>query len=51
MGHAGAVYLGVDVTDQIGFEVEVLNQGQWVVGFSFCRVLVENLNGIVAAKG
>jgi hypothetical protein len=32
MGHAGAVDLGVDVADQVGLEVEVLDQGQRVVG-------------------
>ena len=30
VGHAGAVDLGDDVADQIGLEIEVLDQGQGV---------------------
>ena len=51
MGHAGAVNLGVDVADQVGFEVEVLDQGQRVIGSGLCGMLVEDFDGIVAAKG
>ena len=50
MRHAGAVDLGVDVADKVGFEVEILDQRQWVVGLGFCGMLVEDLDGIVAAE-
>jgi hypothetical protein len=51
VGHAGTVYLGVDVADQIGLEVEVLDQCQRVIGSRFGGVLIEYLDGIVAAEG
>ena len=48
--HAGAVDLGVDVADQVGLEVQVLDQRQRVVGAGARRVAVEHLDRVVAAE-
>ena len=50
MRHAGTVDLGVDVADKIGLQVQVLNQGQRVVGIGFGSVLPENFAGVVTAQ-
>jgi hypothetical protein len=51
MGHAGAVDLGVDVADEVGFEIEVLNLGQRVVGIALGRMPVKYFDGVVATEG
>ena len=48
--HAGAVDLGVDVADQVGLEIEVLDQRQRIVGPRACGVAAEDLERAVAAE-
>jgi hypothetical protein len=48
--HAGAVDLGVDVADQVGLDVQVLDQRQRVVGAGAGGVVVEDLARVVAGQ-
>ena len=50
VGHAGAIDLGVDVADQIRLQVEVLNQGQRVIGAGAGRVPLEHFDRVVAGE-
>ncbi|KFB73973.1 MAG: hypothetical protein AW09_000758 [Candidatus Accumulibacter phosphatis] len=46
--HAGTVNLGIDVTHQIGLEIEVLDHGQRIVGVRPPRMVAKNVLGAVA---
>ena len=48
--HARAVDLGVDVADEIGLEIQILNQRKRVVGSDLACMAVEHLDGVVAAQ-
>ena len=48
--HAGAIHLGVDVADQIGLEVEILNQRQRIFAVRSLRVPMEHRDGVVARQ-
>jgi hypothetical protein len=50
MRHARPVDFGVDVADQIGFEVEVLDEREGIVGARARGVAAEHLDGVVAAE-
>ncbi len=48
--HAGAIDLGVDVADQVGVQVDVLDQRKRIVGVRPRRMPFEDLLGAVAAE-
>ena len=50
MRHAGPIHLGVDIADQIGLEIEVLDEGQSVVGVGPPGMLTEHVDGAVAGE-
>ena len=48
--HAGPVDLGVDVADQVGLEVEVLDQRERVIGAGAGRMALEDVDRVVAPE-
>ena len=50
MRHAGAVHLGVDVPNQPGFVVQVLDERQGIIGLCILGMLAEHLQCAVAAQ-
>ena len=50
MRHAGAVNLGVDVANQVGLDIEVLNQRQRVVDASIFGVVIEDFLCAIAPQ-
>ena len=43
-------YLGVDVADQVGVRIDVLDQRERIIGLGLCGMLLEDLNGTVATE-
>ena len=48
--HACPVDLGVDVADEIGVRVDVLDQPEGIVRIGFAGVFIEDIDGAVSAK-
>ncbi|MPM83847.1 hypothetical protein SDC9_130916 [bioreactor metagenome] len=50
VSHAGTIHLGIDVTHQVGLEIDVLDQRQRVIRLRLIGMPAEHLDGIVATK-
>ena len=50
VGHAGTIDLGIDIAHQIGLGVQVLNQGQRVVGSRLAGVVTEYFLRVIAGQ-